>query len=421
MRREDFIASSPGRLVVAPEGHLAYVPNPLPPDLELPRATINLLTEAERALGELRGVGRRGVPNPHLLIRSFLRQEAVLSSRIEGTTADLQQLLLFEAAPTVEPEPADVREVANYVAALELGLSLLERLPVSLRLIREVHARLMQDVRGQERRPGEFRHAQNLIGARGATAASALFVPPPVQEMHEALHNLERYFGERRDDLPFLIQIALFHYQFEAIHPFMDGHGRVGRLLIALQLQEVLPQPLLYLSAYFERHRSRYLDYLLAVSQTGAWILWIDFFLQGVAEQAIETTDRVHQLLDLLDRYQEWAFSASRSGNLAELTEFLFEQPVISIADVQNRLGVTPRAANQLVRRLVEQGILVEITGRQRNRRFAAREILEIISPPGEWIPLSDSPTHRTATNTSNTTPNPIRYTINTTVLARCK
>lgn len=384
MRREDFTTDAPGRLVTAPEGHLAYVPNPLPPNLELPRATVNLLVEAERTLGELRGIGRRGLPNPHLLVTPFLRQEAVLSSRIEGTTADLQQLLMFEGSPSDEPEQADVREVANYVSALELGFSLLERLPISLRLIREVHARLMRDVRGQERRPGEFRHVQNRIGSRGATAETALFVPPPVREMHAALSDLERYYGERRDNLPFLIQIAHFHYQFEAIHPFMDGNGRVGRLLIALQLREVLPQPLLYLSEYFERHRTAYLDHLLAVSQKNAWITWIDFFLIGVAEQAHKATQRSHRLLDLLERHQEWAASVSRSRNLADLIALLFEQPVISVADVRNRLGVTSRAANQLVQRLVDQGMLTEVTGRQRNRRFAAREILAIISPPDE-------------------------------------
>jgi Fic family protein len=313
-----------------------------------------------------------------------MRQEAVLSSRIEGTRADLEQLLLFEVSPTEEPEQPDVLEVANYVAALELGFARLEALPVSLRLIRELHARLMAGVRGQERRPGEFRHVQNMIGAPGDTEATARYVPPPVQEMHEALHQLERFWGERRDDFPFLIRLALFHYQFEAIHPFMDGNGRVGRLLIALQLQEVLPQPLLYLSGYFERNRDAYLDHLSAVCRIGAWIPWIDFFLRGVVEQAHEATRRSHELLDLLATYQHWAAESPRSGNLRDLIELLFEQPVIAAADVSDRLGITTRAANQLVQRLVDQGILVEITGRQRNRRFAAREIIAVVSPPGE-------------------------------------
>ena len=383
MRREDFTANAPGRLVTAPEGHLAYVPNPLPPEFDLELSTVNLLADAERALGELKGVGQR-LPNPHLLINPFLRREAVLSSRIEGTTTGLQQLLLFETAPSDAPGDADVREVANYVAALELGFSLLERLPVSLRLIRQIHERLMEGVRGQEQRPGEFRHIPNLIGHRGATPDTARFVPPPVKEMHEALHNLERYIGEHRDDLPFLIQLALVHYQFEVIHPFMDGNGRVGRLLIALQLREraYLPQPLLYLSAYFEYHRDAYRDHLLAVSRSGTWTQWIDFFLQGVAEQSTDTVQRSYQLLDLLQRYQSWALAAIRSGNLARLVELVFVRPVISIANVEERLGVTQPAASRLVQQMVDRGILEEVTGRQRNRRFAALEILEILDAP---------------------------------------
>ena len=383
MRREDFTADAPGRLVVAPEGHLAYVPDPLPPQFALELSTVNLLADAERALGELKGVGQR-LPNPHLLINPFLRREAVLSSRIEGTTTGLQQLLLFETAPSDEPGDSDVREVANYVAALELGFSLLEKLPVSLRLIREVHERLMQDVRGQEQRPGEFRHVPNLIGHRGATPDTARFVPPPVKEMHAALHDLERYIGERRDDLPFLIQLALVHYQFEVIHPFMDGNGRVGRLLIALQLREraYLPQPLLYLSAYFEYHRDAYRDHLLAVSRSGTWTEWIDFFLQGVAEQSTDTVQRSYQLLDLLQRYQSWALSTTRSANLARLVELVLVRPVISISNVEEWLGVTQPGASRLVQQLVDRGILEEVTGRQRNRRFAALEILEILDAP---------------------------------------
>jgi Fic family protein len=385
MHREHFTINAPGRLVTAPEGHLAYVPDPLPPKIDLELSTVNLLAEAERALGELKGVGQR-LPNPQLFINPFLRREAVLSSRIEGTTAGLQQLLMFEAASSDERDESDVREVANYVAALELGFSLLERLPISLRLIRSVHERLMEDVRGQEQRPGEFRHIPNLIGHRGATPDTARFVPHPVKEMHAALYDLERYIGERRDDLPFLIQLALVHYQFEVIHPFMDGNGRVGRLLIALQLREraYLPQPLLYLSAYFEYHRDAYRDHLLAVSRSGMWTEWTDFFLPGVAEQSTDTVQRSYQLLDLLQRYQSWALAATRSGNLARLVDLVFVRPVICIANVEEWLGVTFPAASRLVGQMVDAGILIEVTGRRRDRRFAAHEILEIISPPDE-------------------------------------
>jgi Fic family protein len=383
MRRDDFTTEAPGRLVVAPEGHLAYVPNPLPPAIDLDFDTINRLADAERALGELKGVGQR-LPNPHLLISPFLRREAVLSSRIEGTTADLQQLLVFESAPTTHPDQSDVREVANYVSALELGFSLLDKLPISLRLIREVHKQLMEGVRGQEQRPGEFRCTPNLIGHRGATPETAPFVPPPVKEMHEALEHLEQFVGQRRSNLPFLIQLALVHYQFEAIHPFMDGNGRLGRLLIALQLREreYLSQPLLYLSAYFERHNDAYRDHLLNVSRSGAWNEWIDFFLRGVADQSHDTAQRSYRLLDLLEQYHSWALSASRSGNLAKLVELLFARPVISFANAEDWLGVTQPGASRLVQQMVDRGILAEVTGRQRNRRFAALEILEILDAP---------------------------------------
>jgi Fic family protein len=380
MRREEFTANAPGRLVTAPEGHLAFVPDPLPPNLDLGRTTINLLADAERALGELRGVGRT-LPNPYLLINPLLRREAVLSSRIEGTTSGLQQLLLFEASKVDESERSDALEVANYVAALELGFSLLNSLPLSLRLIRQVHARLMESVRGQERRPGEFRRVPNMIGIPGATPATARFVPPPVKEMHEALNQFERYIGERPDDLPPLIRLAITHYQFEAIHPFMDGNGRVGRLLIPLQLQEwkILPQPLLYLSAYFEPHRDAYRDLLLDVSRTSAWTPWIDFFLQAVAEQAADTVERSHRLLALVGRYQRWALARNRSGNLAQLADLLFLKPLIAIADAEEWLGVTQPAASRLVGQMVDAGVLVEITGGQRNRRFLAHEIVAII------------------------------------------
>jgi Fic family protein len=376
MRREDFTSNTPG--------HLAFVPNPLPPVLELSAETINLLANAERAIGELNGIGRRGLPNPHLLINPFLRQEAVLSSRIEGTTADLQDLLAFEVAPERVPEQSDVEEVANYVAALELGFELLQRMPICLRLVREVHTRLMQGVRGQDRRPGEFRHIAVQIGGLGGSPATARFVPPPVKEMHEALDGLERFIGGQNHTLPFLVRLALVHYQFEAIHPFTDGNGRMGRLLIALQLQEqgYLAQPLLYLSAYFEHNRDAYYDHLLQVSRQGAWLPWIDYFLRGVAVQAEDAIRRSDQLLVLHDQYHQWARAESRSGNLAALIDYLFERPIVTVADAMARLGVTRRAASQLVQRLLAQGIVTEVSGRQRDRQFAARTILEMLEAP---------------------------------------
>jgi Fic family protein len=204
--------------------------------------------------------------------------------------------------------------------------------------------------------------------------------------MHEALHELENYFGNRHDDLPFLIQLALVHYQFETIHPFMDGNGRVGRLLIALQLRqrEYLPQSLLYVSGYFERHRDEYRDAMLAVSRSGTWSTWIDFFLRAVAEQSQDTVQRSYQLLDLRENYRNWALATIKTGNLSRLVDLIFERPIISISDVEQRLAVTPRAASQLVHRMVDRAVLMEVTGRQRNRQFAALEVLEILSPPDD-------------------------------------
>ena len=385
MRTAAFTSEAPGHLVQDPRGHVAFVPNPLPVTLPFDIETINLLAEAQGALGELRGIAR-GLPNPHLLINPFLRQEAVLSSRIEGTTSGLQQLLAYEIDPAADRDPSDVAEVANYVAALELGFSLLETMPVCLRLIRQVHERLMTGVRGENKRPGEFRQEPVVIGHPGATAETARFVPPPVMEMTAALNDLERYIGVRESQLPFLIHLALVHYQFETIHPFMDGNGRMGRLLIALQLREqhILPQPLLYLSAYFEQHQDAYRDLMLRVSTHGDWKSWIDFFLAGVHRQSVSTLETSHRLLDLREDMHERAHAISTSSKLAQLVDYLFERPVVSVNGVSARLGITHRSASQLVQRLVNTGFLQEITGNARNRRFAAAGILALLTPTAD-------------------------------------
>lgn len=243
-------------------------------------------------MGELSGMGRR-LPNPHLLIGPFLHREAILSSRIEGTHATAKELVLFEAMPQSLSTP-DVKEVANYVQAMKYGLARLKELPVCLRLIKELHEILLKGVRGDQHRPGEFRDEQNLIGEQGQSPAQARFVPPPHKDMIEALYALEKYMATPTD-IPVLIQLALIHYQFETIHPFMDGNGRIGRLLTTLLLCErgCLPDPLLYLSAYFERNRDAYMDALLLVSQRGSWEDWIIFFLRGVLEQAKDARDIV--------------------------------------------------------------------------------------------------------------------------------
>jgi Fic family protein len=376
LQPSDFTEDAPGRLVLQPGGYWAFVPAPLPPPLIFSDRLVAHLSEADQALGQLAGVGRM-LSNPHLLIRPFLRKEAVLSSQIEGTVARLEDLLLYEANPSQEQEVPDVREVANYVAALEYGLDRLQTLPVCLRLLREMHERLMQNVRGEDRRPGEFRQCQNLIGRQGQSPVEARFVPPPVTEMQTCVSELERFLGNP-PSLPVLIQLALIHYQFEAIHPFMDGNGRTGRLLISLLLCEraCLPKPLLSLSAYFERHRDAYMDHMLRVSQQGQWEEWLCFFLRGVAEQARDAVQRSQRLLDLWRDYRQKMQTARAPALLLQLVDALFEQIAITIPQAAKLLKVTPRSAQQNIEKLENAGVLHEVTGKARNRIYLALEIV---------------------------------------------
>ena len=380
MNPSDFTDDAPGELVkTTVEGLWAFVPDPLPPRLEIGPATIRRLSAADFALGELKGVGQM-LPNPQLLINPFLRREAVLSSRIEGTIASLDQLILFEVEPSRESQNPDVGEVANYVSAMELGLQRLTEFPVSLRLIRELHEKLLTGVSGQDRRPGEFRQTQNAIGQQGRPPEEARYIPPPVAQMTQALSDLE-LFIHQPSDLPFLVQLALVHYQFEAIHPFLDGNGRIGRLLLSLLLCEkgYLTQPLLYLSAFLEKHRDRYIDLLLRVSQEGDWAGWVDFFLEGVAEQSRDVVERSGLLLELRQQYRERAQTARASALPLQLVDELFSVPALTISMARQRLEVTYVSAQRSIERLVALGILEEVTGQQRNRIYLAMEIMEII------------------------------------------
>jgi len=387
MQREDFSSEAPGRLVSVEEGRWAFVPGPLPPNLEYGPTLVAVLSEADRALGELAGLGRT-LPNPYLLTRPFLRREAVLSSRIEGTRASLVDLFAFEVEPPLFAEPErsdDVQEVGNYVRALEHSMARLEELPISQRLLREMHAVLMEGMRGQQRDPGEFRRILNWIGPPGARLEEATYVPPPPAEIPAALSALERYI-HGNTGLPPLLDIALVHYQFEAIHPFPDGNGRIGRLLITLMLieRDLLPEPLLYLSAYFERHRGAYYDHLLAVSQKAEWEGWLLFFLRGVSVEARDASRRAGKLFELRETYRERLQREGARPNLLTATNHLFANPVTSIRELSEVLGVTFEAARRLVGSLEERGVLEEITGRRRNRVYAASEILQVLQKPLE-------------------------------------
>jgi Fic family protein len=324
------------------------------------------------------------LPNPHLLIRPFLRQEAILSSQIEGTYASIEQLLLFEASPSAKTigGSGDVQEVSNYVASLNFGLARLGQIPISLRLIRELHEHLMENVRGQDKRPGEFRRIQNYIGRQGQPPAEARFVPPPPTEVLAAMQDLEKFI-HAPSNLPTLIKIALIHYQFEAIHPFGDGNGRIGRLLIALQFCErnLLPTPLLYLSRYFDENRDEYMHRLLRISLAGEWNQWTNFFLQGVAQEARHAIVRSKAMLALWDDYRKRVQVARVSPLASRLVDELFSYPLITISRAGAVLGVTPRSAQKNVFKLVESGILEEMPIGGRSRYYFAREIVDVSRP----------------------------------------
>jgi Fic family protein len=389
VKPEDFAVSQFRRVSKVGKGiesYWAFIPHPLPPDIGYDHELVSTLSRADRSLAELAGVGRH-IANPNLLIRPFVKREAVLSSRIEGTQANMAELYAFEAGQLPLPgftrsvPASDVQEVANYVAALEYGLTRIETLPISLRLMKEVHERLMRGVRGHHATPGDFRRTQNWIGAPGCTLNGATYVPPPVPEMHEALAALEGYLHLDDAYAP-LIRLAFVHYQFEAIHPFIDGNGRVGRLLLTLLLVHwnLLPMPLLYLSAYFEKHRERYYAHLLDVSQRGTWRAWVLFFLEGVAEQSVDALSRAKQLNDLQNDWRTRLTHARTSALTLRLAELLFEHPVLTIPQAEQALGVTYRTAKLNVDKLIEAEILVHAGQSTSGKVFVAREILHITS-----------------------------------------
>jgi Fic family protein len=372
----DFRIPEAGRLIRTPNGYHAFVPSPLPPVIRWTDELVRALSEADAALSELSGLGRL-LPNPHLLIAPYVRREAVLSSRIEGTTTDLAELLIDEAGGGPPRDPDDVREVRNYVRALEYGIKRLRDLPLSLRLVRELHERLMKGVRGDRATAGEFRRSQNWIGPPGSNPQTATYVPPPPDEMMATLEVWERFLHER-DPLPDLIQCALIHEQFEAIHPFLDGNGRVGRLLITLFLVERrrLSQPLLYLSAYIEKHRGDYYDLLQGVRTRGDWSSWLLFFLRGVAEIGKEAVKRSSQLLGLRERIGK---KVMRFPHASRLLDAFMINPYVTVARAQKLLGVSNPTARQAVNRLQAAGVLEETTGRSWGKLYLARPIMRAI------------------------------------------
>lgn len=369
-----------GRAILTPHGFYAFLPNPLPPDITWTLPLVSALSEAERDLSRLAALAGT-FPFPRLLTQSFIRNEAVISSRIEGTHASLADLYTYETAQLSFLEQSDdVREVYNYVRATEYGLERLKTLPISLRLIRELHQKLMENVRGGALTPGEFRRSQNWIGPVGSTPANAPYVPPPVEEMHQALDALEK-FVHVDTQIPPLVRTGMIHYQFEAIHPFLDGNGRVGRLLIVLLLCEwkLLPQPLLNLSTYIEHYRQEYYDRLLSVSQHGDWESWLRFFLRGVSEQARDSLIRMERLQTIRTKYEAIVVADRNPERMSAVIDFLFTRPILSIRQAAEGLGIPFKTARDYIEKLVRAGVLRESTGYARNRVFQADEILKTV------------------------------------------
>lgn len=380
MRAEDFPSTPRGEARKVPgQGYWAYYPATLPRSLDYTDQLVRLLDDATAALHRLAGVGRL-LPNPNLLIAPYVRLEAVLSSRIEGTESEVTDLLRFEAGDeeSIAELRDDVQEVRNYITALDHGIErLVGGFPLSLRLLRETHERLMSGVRGGHATPGEFRRSPNWIG--GSSPTDATFVPPPVDAMRPALDDFEQFLHET--SLPLLVHLAIAHYQFEVIHPFLDGNGRVGRLMIPLVLIErgVLPQPLLYLSAYFERHRSRYYDLLLQTSRTGELEPWISFFLRAVSAQATDAEERTVRLVELQSMMRNQLLDQKASVTVVRTAELLFNTPYVSATSLGDALQVTFPTAQSAIDHLVERGDLVETTGRKRNRFYFAQGIFEAV------------------------------------------
>jgi Fic family protein len=375
-------ASRAGQYVKQIEGYRAFIPNPLPPvpeiimDLEM----WNLLSQADRALGRLDGA-TDALPNPDLFVFMYVRKEAVLSSQIEGTQASLIDVLEFESQALEPDNPQEVAEVVNYISAINYGLERLKKLPVSLRLIREIHQELMKGVRGAERNPGEFRRSQNWIGAGGCSLAEASYVPPPPYEMLQSLDNLEKFLHSPQP-MPTLIKVGLAHAQFETIHPFLDGNGRTGRLLITFLLceQNILQRPLLYISYYFKKYRSEYYDRLQAVRDSGNWEGWLKFFLRGVYEVAQEAAATARKIVNLKEEHRQLVLNAMgrRSGNAIALLESLYFRPIFTVEHAEAITNLSYPNANTLIKDLSDIGLLQEITGQKRNRAFSYAPYLAV-------------------------------------------
>jgi Fic family protein len=371
-----------GQYIEQLEGYKAFIPGSLPPvpEIVMDQEMWNLLSQADRALGRLDGA-TDALPNPDLFVFMYVRKEAVLSSQIEGTQASLIDVLEFESKALEPDNPQEVAEVVNYIGAINYGLERLKNLPMSLRLIREIHQELMQGVRGAERNPGEFRRSQNWIGAGGCSLAEASYVPPPPHQMLQSLDNLEKFLHSPQP-MPTLIKVGLAHAQFETIHPFLDGNGRTGRLLITFLLceQNILQRPLLYISYYFKKYRAEYYDRLQAVRDSGNWEGWLKFFLRGVYEVAQEAAATARKIVNLKEEHRQLILDrmGRRSGNAIALLENLYFRPIFTVEHAEAITNLSYPNANTLIKDLSDMGLLQEITGQKRNRAFSYEPYLAV-------------------------------------------
>ena len=372
-----------GKFVAQPGGYKAFLPKPLPPSptIRYDEELQSLLSKADRSLARLDGV-ITVLPNPNLFIAMYVKKEALLSSQIEGTQASLEGILEFEANLIPKENLDEIEEVINYVRALNHGIERLKELPMSLRLIKEIHKTLLEETRGAHRNPGEFRKSQNWIGPPGFPLSEAIFIPPPPDLVIPAMGELEKFLHQE-SNIPPLVKIGLIHAQFETIHPFLDGNGRIGRLLITFYLfwKEILSKPLLYLSFYLKKKRQEYYDLLMKVRTEGAWEDWIKFFLTGISETSEEAAKSAREIIQLKEKLVAELYKSSIASIYAvRLIDLLFETPLVSTKEIIDKLKISKEAANELVKKFEKIGILKEITGKQRYKKYSFRQYIEIIA-----------------------------------------
>lgn len=371
-----------GNYIKQPTGYKAFIPSPLPPEppLVLDAEIMKKNEQAALSLARLDGLAYL-LPNLDLLIAMYVKKEALLSSQIEGTQASLVDIFEYESGIAVE-NIKDVKEVVNYVHAMNYGIERLKTLPMSVRLIKELHAILLKDTRGKDKTPGEFKRSQNWIGTGNVSLRDAVFVPPPPEEAKQAMSDLEKYI-HKSSLYSVLINCSLIHYQFETIHPFLDGNGRLGRLLITLYLcwKGIITKPILYSSYYFKKHRTEYYDRLMIVRNTGNYEQWVQFFLEAIHEASESAIDTTKRILTLKDKDQNILYKKKLSSPIAiMLLNKLFETPIISVKDVEEHFNISYPTAALLVKQFVAAKMVKEITGQKRAKRFVYTEYMDILS-----------------------------------------